>query len=91
MSRKLSQKDHAYNFLIQTSISRDAKCVALVFAFVAHDEGWSDNYKVDLGLYTLHICQLEARIVHVDKEVLVTQLSTLRFANFNNQVLMCTV
>lgn len=79
----------SFEFLIEATILTQAKCLALIFCFVAHDQGWSD-YPKDHGYYNSS-CGIEVQIMREGKVVTETGLLSLRHADKRNQVYLWTL
>lgn len=89
MARKIVAEEYCKELILETSITCEAECVAAIFCFVAHDQGFSDH-RYKHGRY-LSECFLELRIMREGEEVFFTDLCYLRHADCRDQVYLCTL
>lgn len=74
---------------METTVSSEKECAAVIFCFVAHDQGWSD-FVWDHGHYRSE-CYLDAQIFREDGVASQIRLATLKHADSRDQVYLCTL
>jgi hypothetical protein len=90
MGRKVIGKHHANEICMEATVTKPEECIAIIFSFVAHDQGWSD-YDWNHGRYEQGWCSMEAHIIRNNEEVFISYLFKLREADDNDQVYFCTL
>jgi hypothetical protein len=90
MGRKVIGRKDANEICMEATVTKPEECIAIIFSFVAHDQGWSD-YDWNHGRYEHGFCSMEARIIRNNKEVFISHLFKLREADDNDQVYFCTL
>jgi len=95
MGRKVFNKWDAWKCSIneicmEATVTKPEECIAIIFSFVAHDQGCSD-YGWNHGRYEYGWCSMEARIIRNNEEVFISRLFKLREADKNDQVYFCTL
>jgi hypothetical protein len=90
MGRKVIGKQYANEICMEATVTKPEECIAIIFSFVAHDQGWSD-YAWNHGRYEHGWCSMEARIIRNNEEVFISHLFKLREADDNDQVYFCTL
>jgi hypothetical protein len=90
MGREVISKQDANEICMEATVTKPEKCIAIIFSFVAHDQGWSDYYW-NHGLYEHGFCSMEARIIRNNEEVFNSPLFKLQEANHDDQVYFCTL
>ncbi|KAG0605802.1 hypothetical protein M758_9G088700 [Ceratodon purpureus] len=88
MTEKVLAREWSHEFLAETAISSEMECMAVIFCFVMHDQGWSD-YPRDHGKYNSE-CYMDVWIMRENTRVYDSRLFTLRHADEHNQVYLCT-
>jgi len=89
MAQKVTSKVWANELCMETIVTNPEECIAVIFSFVAHDQGWSD-YHYDHGHYNSW-CSMEARIVQNNEDVYISSLFRLRHADWRDQMYLCTL
>ncbi|CAK9190779.1 unnamed protein product [Sphagnum troendelagicum] len=89
MAQKVTSKQWANELCMETILTNPEECIAVIFSFVAHDQGWSD-YPYDQGRYN-GWCSMEARIVRNNEDVYISSLFRLRHADRRDQMYFCTL
>jgi hypothetical protein len=89
MAQKVTSKVWANELCTETIVTNPEECIAVIFSFVAHDQGWSD-YPHDHGRYH-GWCSMEARIVRNNEDVYISSLFRLRHADWRDQMYLCTL
>ncbi|CAM6070661.1 unnamed protein product [Sphagnum tenellum] len=84
MAQKVTSKQWANELCMETILTNPEECIAVIFSFVAHDQGWSD-YPYDQGRYN-GWCSMEARIVRNNEDVYISSLFRLRHADRRDQI-----
>jgi hypothetical protein len=90
MGRKVIGKQDANEICMEATVTKPEECIAIIFSFVAHDQGWS-LYDWNHGRYEHGWCSMEARIIRNNEEVFISHLFKLREADDNDQVYFCTL
>ncbi len=90
MGTKVIGKQHANEICMEATVTKPEECIAIIFSFVAHDQGWSD-YHWNHGWYEHSWCSMEARIIRNNEEVFISNLFKLREVDDNDQVYFCTL
>jgi hypothetical protein len=90
MGRKVIGKQDANEICMEATVTKPEECIAIIFSFVAHDQGWSD-YDWNHGWYEHGWCSMEARIIRNNEEVFISHLFKLREADDKDQVYFCTL
>lgn len=84
----------ATELVMDTTISSETKCVAMIICVVAHDQGWtshpSEADPAEKGLYNSP-CHLEARVMRDNIQVNYSILFRLKHADKRNQVYLLTL
>ncbi|KAG0575948.1 hypothetical protein KC19_5G042800 [Ceratodon purpureus] len=84
----------AAQLVMETTISSETECVAMVICVVAHDQGWtshpSEADPAEKGLYNSP-CHLEVRIMRDNIQVNYAFLFRLKHADQRNQVYLLTL
>jgi hypothetical protein len=88
MAVKVKSKN-GHELCMETTVTEHKECIAVIFSFVAHDQGWSH--------YAYQHCQsnirssMEARIIRNNEEIQTCELFRLWHANKKDQVYLCTL
>jgi hypothetical protein len=88
MAVKVKSKN-GHELCMETTVTEHKECIAVIFSFVAHDQGWSH--------YAYQHCQsnirssMEARIIRNNEEIQTCELFRLLHANKKDQVYLCTL
>lgn len=90
MERNLPPRGWSYELCMDTTISSEVECVAIIFCFVAHDQGWASYPRDDHGQYSSE-CFLEVRVRRDSMVVNHSRLFNLRCADNRDQVYLCTL
>jgi hypothetical protein len=90
MGRKVIGKQDANEICMEATVTKPEECIAIIFSFVAHDQGWSDHDWTH-GRYEHGWCCMEARIIRNNEEVFTSHLFKLQEANKNDRVYFCTL
>ncbi|KAG0627724.1 hypothetical protein M758_2G223400 [Ceratodon purpureus] len=88
MTQKLIAREWSYEFAAETTILSETKCLAVIFCFVVHDQGFSD-YPWGHGHYGGH-CYMDVWIMREGMRLYDSRLFTVRHADEGNQVYLCT-
>jgi len=88
MAVKVKSKN-GHELCMETTVTEHEECVAVIFSFVAHDQGWS-NYAHEHGRYNSR-SSMEARIIRNNEEIQTCELFRLRHADKKDQVYLCTL
>jgi len=88
MTGQVLAREWAHEFVAETTISSETECVAAIFCFVMHDQGWS-SFAHDHGKYNSE-CYMDVWILRESTRVYQSRLFTLRHADGRNQVYLCT-
>jgi hypothetical protein len=88
MAVKVKSKN-GHELRMETIVTEHKECSAVIFSFVAHDQGWSD-YAQEHGRYNSQ-CSMEAHIIRDNEEIQTCELFRLRHADKKDQVYLCTL
>jgi len=80
---------NGHELCMETTVTEHEECVAVIFSFVAHDQGCSD-YAHEHGRYNSR-SSMEARIIRNNEEIQICELFRLRHADKKDQVYLCTL
>ncbi|CAK9274360.1 unnamed protein product, partial [Sphagnum jensenii] len=70
-------------------VTEHKECIAVIFSFVAHDQGWSESAR-EHGRYNSE-SSMEAHIIRDNEEIQTCELFRLRHADKKDQVYLCTL
>ncbi|CAM6061252.1 unnamed protein product [Sphagnum tenellum] len=90
MGKEVIDEWDANEIRMEATVTKPEECIAIIFSFVAHDQGWS-SYDWNHGRYEFGWCSMEARIIRNNEEVFISHLFKLREADDNDQVYFCTL
>ncbi len=90
MGRQVIHTQDGIEICMEASVTKPEECIAIIFSFVAHDQGGFDS---QLGYfeYELSQCSMEACIIRNNEEVFSSHLFNLREADDYDQVYICTL
>jgi hypothetical protein len=89
MVEKVVDRHWSYELIVEATIASKAECVALIICCVGHDQGFT-SYTEEHGQYNGH-CYINVQVKRESTVVADTELITLRHADKNNQVYLCTL
>jgi hypothetical protein len=88
MAIKVKSKN-GHELCMETIVTKHEECSAVIFSFVAHNQGWSD-YAQEHGHYNSQ-CSMEAHIIQDNEEIQTCELFRLRHVDKKDQVYLCTL